>query len=74
MNKKKDIVSKELEAAEREAALEKYKTALKKVQLINELKSGLGEEIRKNPNKVRIIEKKWYQKLGVALKKIFTKF
>ncbi len=72
--KKKDIVSKELESAEREAALEKYKTALRKVQLINELKAGLGEEIRKNPNKVRIIEKKWYQKVGITLKKIFTKF
>lgn len=72
--KKKDLVSKEIDAVERDAALEKYKTALRKVQLINEIKSGLGEEIKKNPNKVRVLEKKWYQKIGVLFKRLFTKF
>jgi hypothetical protein len=53
---------------------EKYKTALKKIQLINEIKSGLGAEIKKNPNKAKIIKKSWYEKFMVTLKKIFTTF
>jgi len=53
---------------------EKYKTALKKAQLINEIKSGLGAEIKKNPNKAKIIKKSWYEKFMVTLKKIFTTF
>ena len=53
---------------------DKYKTALKKAQFINELKSGLGEEIKKNPNKVKVNKKTWYQKFIITLKKIFTKF
>lgn len=53
---------------------EKYKTALKKAQLINEIKSGLGEEIKKNPNKVKVIKKTWFEKFMSNIKKIFTKF
>ncbi len=53
---------------------EKYKTALKKAQLINEIKSGLGEEIKKNPNKVKIIKKTWFERLMINIKKLFTKF
>ena len=68
------IISRESKLAEKEMLVEKYKTALKKQQFINELKSGLGAEIKKNPNKVKIIEKSWFEKLGLVFKKIFTKF
>jgi hypothetical protein len=72
MNEK--MVNREIKQAESEILLEKYKTALKKTQLINELKSGLGNEIKKNPGKAKIIKKTWYQKFLIGLKKIFTKF
>jgi hypothetical protein len=72
MNEK--MVNREIKQAENEILLEKYKTALKKTQLINELKSGLGNEIKKNPGKAKIIKKTWYQKFLIGLKKIFTKF
>jgi hypothetical protein len=72
MNEK--MVNREIKQAENEILLEKYKTALKKTQLINELKSGLGNEIKKNPGKAKIIKKPWYKKFLIGFKKIFTKF
>jgi|AntRauMFilla1563_2_1112583.scaffolds.fasta_scaffold00362_12 hypothetical protein len=52
----------------------KYSTDLKKSSFINELKSGLGEEVKKNPNKITKIEKTWYQKFSLQIKNIFTRF
>ena len=52
----------------------KQNTELKKEQFINELKSGLGQKVKNNPNKVKIIKKKWHQKLITAIKNIFIKF
>lgn len=49
-------------------------TELKKNQFINEIKSNLGKEVKNNPGHIRKIEKKWYQKLGLIIKNIFTKF
>lgn len=49
-------------------------TDLKKNQFINEIKSDLGKEVKKNPGRIKKIEKKWYQKLGLIIKSIFTKF
>lgn len=74
MSGKKDIVSKEIEQIEREMLMNKYQTALKKGQLINELKGGLGDEIKSIGGKVKIIEKTWLEKLKLRFKKIFTKF
>ena len=48
--------------------LENRKTDLKKMAFIQEIKNGLGEEIRKNPNKV-IINKKKKNKLIDLLNK-----
>jgi hypothetical protein len=74
MSGKKDIVSKEIEQVEREILMNKYQTALKKGQFINELKDGLGNEIKINGGKVKVIQKSWYEKLKIYLAKIFTKF
>jgi hypothetical protein len=74
MSGKKDIVSKEIEQIEREVLMNKYQTALKKGQFINELKDGLGNEIKINGGKVKVIQKSWYEKLKIYLAKIFTKF
>lgn len=59
--------------ADKEVLVEKYKTALKKAQFVNEIKLGLGEEIKKNP-KPKIIKKNFINKFLTSLKKIFTKF
>ena len=69
-----DMISKELEATEKAIEMEKYKTALKKAQFINEIKNGLGEEIKSNPNKLTIIKKPWHHKVKMFFTKIFTKF
>jgi replicative DNA helicase len=72
MNNK--MLDREINKAGNEILNDKYKTALKKAQLINELKSGLGSEIKKNPNKAKFIKKTWYERFMDTIKKIFTKF
>ena len=65
-----DSIANEIKAA-------KMNTAMKTNKFINEIKSGLGEEVKKNPNGIKIIEKPkipWYTKLGNIIKGIFTKF
>ena len=74
MNGRKDIISREIDQAEREMLAEKYKTALKKVQFANDIKNGLGLKIKANPNKARIIKHSWIKRFLLSLKKIFTKF
>lgn len=49
-------------------------TDMKKRLFINEIKSGLGDMVKNNPNGVIVIKKKWYQKIGIFIKNIFTKF
>lgn len=68
------MIGREANQAERDMLVEKYKTALKKNQFINELKIGLGEEIKKNPSKVKIIKKTWRERFMLGFKKLFTKF
>ena len=46
----------------------------RKRELITEIKTGLGEEIRKNPGRAKIIKKTRREKFMIWLKKIFTKF
>lgn len=59
--------------ADKEVLVEKYKTALKKSQFINEVKNGLGEEIKKNP-KPKVIKKNFLHRIRESIKKMFTKF
>jgi hypothetical protein len=69
-----EMLSEELKLAERDAQLQKYITELKKKDFINEIKSGLGQEIKQKPNQLKIIKKPWHKKLKIFLGKIFTKF
>ena len=73
-NSKEIDLDKETEKNKQLENLEKYKTALKKVQFINEIRNGLGDEIKVNPGSIKFIKKPWYKRLGLFLKKIFTKF
>lgn len=50
---------------------------LKKESFINEMKSGLGEEVKNNANKIRLVEKpklNWFKRFSNTIKGIFTKF
>jgi hypothetical protein len=66
-------ISREQTLADKDMLVEKYKTALKKAQFVNEIKNGLGEEIKKNP-KPKIIKKTLLSKIKSTIKNIFTKF
>lgn len=66
-------ISREQAMADKEVLVEKYKTALKKAQFVNEIKSGLGEEIKKNP-KPKVIKRSFLYRIGQSIKKMFTKF
>lgn len=74
MTKKRDRISDEVKKTENLNNIEKYKTALKKVHFINELKGGLGAQLKENPRGVKIYKKSWFEKFLASLKKIFTKF
>ena len=50
---------------------------LKKESFINEMKSGLGEDVKNNANKIRLVEKpklSWIKRFSNTIKGIFTKF
>jgi hypothetical protein len=44
------------ETIKREMELDIIKTELRKNEFLNQIKNGLGEEIKKNPNKVRFLD------------------
>lgn len=66
-------ISREQTLADKEVLVEKYKTALKKAQFVNEVKNGLGEEIKKNP-KPKVVKKNLIARIALIIKKLFTKF
>lgn len=65
---------KEIQQTERQILLDKYTSALKKTKFINEIKDGLGKDIKLNGGKVKIIKKTKIQRFKGWLKGIFTKF
>ncbi len=64
-------IIKEIEAEKKSILFERESTNIKKNAFIEEIKRGLGEDIKNNPNKV-IINKE--SKIKVFLKKFFNKF
>ena len=66
-------IGREQALADKDVLVEKYKTALKKAEFVNEIKNGLGEEIKKNP-KPKVIKRSLFYKITSMIKKIFTKF
>lgn len=54
-------------------AREKARTIKIKNDFIEDIKTGLGDTIKANPNSYRIIKKPWYTKIGLIIKKIFNK-
>ena len=52
----------------------KHTTNVKKKNFIDELKGGLGEKVKKNPTRIKKIEKTFSQKTKLFIKSIFTRF
>jgi hypothetical protein len=74
MRYSKDKASIELTESEREKLLLSENCERKKQQLISELKTGLGAQIKLNPGKVKIIKQTKSERFKNWLKNIFTKF
>lgn len=64
----------EIEFEKESMIKETIATAVSKVSFINEIKQGLGNEIKSKGGQVTIINKTRTQKFISWLKKIFTKF
>lgn len=69
-----NLINKELKQAENQIMADMFMTEIKKKQFINELKSGLGDEIKNNKNKLILNKKPWYKKFFLFFKKIFNAF
>lgn len=74
MQLKKDELSLELEQSSKEKVLMAQNNDKRRRELITDIKTGLGKEIKKNPGRAKIIKKTRYEKFMIWLKKIFTKF
>lgn len=63
-----------LDAIQNDIKSVRQNTELKKKKYIYELKNGLGEKVKNNPTTIKKINNKWYQRFGLVIKRIFTKF
>jgi len=68
------MINREINMIENEMVADKYITDIKKKNFINEIKTNLGSEIKKNPNKVKVIKKSKKERFLGFIKSIFTKF
>lgn len=71
---KRDPILREIDLEKKGIEVDKEATKLKKSAFISEIKNGLGEDIRKNPNGVKINTKTKKRKFLDFIKNIFTKF
>lgn len=74
MNLGGESISRELKLVEQANQLETYKTVMRKAQFINQIKTGLGNEIKSKPNEIKIIKKTFSERFKLFFMKIFTKF
>jgi hypothetical protein len=74
MGHRRDSVLREIELEKNGIEADREATKLKKKGFIIEMQTGLGDEIRKNPNGVKIHKKTKKKKFSDWLKNIFTKF
>jgi hypothetical protein len=58
----------ELDAMEKESLSDKAKTDRAKAQFINQIRNGLGEEIKKNPNKIVVTKKSLITRLFIKFR------
>jgi hypothetical protein len=65
------IIDREIKQIENEMKADLFMTEIRKKKFIGDLKNGLGEEIKKNPNQVKIVKQPWYKKVSIFFKKVF---
>lgn len=68
------IINKEIKQAENKIMADMLITEIKKKKFINELKNGLGEEIKKNKNEIIINKKPLYVKFFSFFKRFLKTF
>ncbi len=71
--KKVENIDVEIKKATQDILLAKEATLTNKTRFATQVKTSLGEEIKKNPNKVRIIKKSGFRKFIDALKYYFSR-
>lgn len=71
---KRDPILREIDLEKKGIEADKEATKLKKSAFIAEIKNGLGEDIRKNPNGVKINTKTKKRSFLDFIIKLFTKF
>jgi hypothetical protein len=71
---RKPLLDRELEASIKDVISQKYVTKLKKDKFISEIKTGLGNDIKKNPRGVKIIKKTFFDRVKGFLRNLFTRF
>jgi hypothetical protein len=59
----------EINKLEKEIESNKIKTEFDKNRFISKIRTGLGEEIKNNPNKVIVIKKSKFQRLKESISK-----
>jgi hypothetical protein len=64
----------EIKSEKEKIIKDKISTAVSKVKFINEIKTTLGEEIKKNPSLVKVIKKTRMERIKLFFKKFLTKF
>ena len=65
------MIDREIKQIENEMKADLFMTEIRKKNFIGDLKNGLGEEIKKNPNQVKIVKQPWYKKISNFFKKVF---
>jgi hypothetical protein len=63
-----------LDAMINDIKAQKAQTKINKNRFINDIKTGLGDKIKKDPTTIVKYTKPWYVKFGDWFKNIFTKF
>lgn len=67
-------LNKSVKDYEKEILSTRFQTEVKKAQFLTEIKTGLGDAIKKNPNGIKILKKSWRERLRLFFLRIFTKF
>ena len=61
----------EIKREENLMAFDREKTELKKEQFIKQIRNGLGEQIKKNGNKVQRIKRSRWERFWMKIKQMF---
>lgn len=67
-------IDREIDLESKGIIYDKELTNIKKKSFINEIKLGLGDDIKSNPNAVKFIKESKSKKISDFIKKLFKKF